>query len=205
MAPASATAAAPSVAPTRAAAPAPDVAPTTGTAAPSANAAAAPGTTAPTTAPVVSYADTFGPERLVGAYRRDDGTLYGRQNAALYSVGTGYETGTLTFTLAQAPTGPRSLILTGLDDELSGKNRLIVTLNGTEIFAGPDTFPNTPNSDHGVGGTDRYWGQMEIPIPVGVLRAGENRLVLENAAPGGKLGTPYILIGSVQFAPPTAK
>jgi len=184
---------------------APATTPTTGAAAPIASAVAAPPTIVPTPAPIIEYTATFGPDRLIGAYRRNDGTLYGRQNAALYSVGTGYETGTLTFTLVQAPTGPLTLILTGLDDEVSGTNRLIVTLNGTAIFAGPDTFPNTPMSDHGVGGSDRYWGDMELAIPADVLRAGENTLVLENAAPGGKLGTPYILINSVQFAAPTAK
>lgn len=207
--------AAPSVAPTTAApvasaapasAPAaPATTPTTGVAAPIASAAPAPTAVVSTAAPIVGYTGTFGPERLVGAYRRDDGTLYGRQNAVLYSVGTGYETGTLTFTLVQAPTGPLTLILTGLDDEVSGTNRLVATLNGVAIFAGPDTFPNTPASDYGVGGVDRYWGEMQLPIPAGVLRAGENTLVLENAAPGGKLGTPYILINSVQFAAPTAK
>jgi len=167
--------------------------------------AVAPPAVVPTVAPSIAYADTFGPSLLVGAYRRNDGILYGRQNAALYSVGTGYETGTLTFTVPQAPTGPLVLVLTGLDDEVAGKNRLLVTINGTTIFAGPDTFPDTPMSDHGVGGADRYWGEMEIAIPAELLHAGENTLVLENAAPGGKLGTPYILINSVRFAAPAAK
>jgi len=167
--------------------------------------AVAPTAVVPTVAPSIAYADTFGPSLLVGAYRRNDGILYGRQNAALYSVGTGYETGTLTFTVPQAPTGPLVLVLTGLDDEVAGKNRLLVTINGTTIFAGPDTFPDTPMSDHGVGGADRYWGEMEIAIPAELLHVGENTLVLENAAPGGKLGTPYILINSVRFTAPAAK
>jgi hypothetical protein len=155
--------------------------------------------------PIIGYTATFGPGRLVGAYRRTDGTLYGRQTAALYSVGTGYETGTLTFTVEQAPTEPLTLILTGLDDELSGTNPLVVTINGTTIFEGPNAFPNTPMRDHGVGGGDRYWGEMQLSIPAGVLQEGENTLVLENAAPGGKLGTPYILINSIEFAPPPEK
>jgi hypothetical protein len=209
-------AAVPSVAPTSAAPPAasaapasvpaaPATTPTSDVAAPIASPLPSATAVAPTAAPVVGYTGTFAPDRLVGAYRRDDGTLYGRQNAVLYSVGTGYETGTLTFSLVQAPTGPLTLILTGLDDEVSGTNRLVVTLNGVTIFAGADTFPNTPASDHGVGGADRYWGEMQLPIPADVLREGTNTLVLENAAPGGKLGTPYILINSVQFAPPAAK
>jgi len=184
---------------------APATTPTSGAAAPIANALPSATGVVSTVAPVVGYTGTFTPDRLVGAYRRDDGTLYGRQNAVLYSVGTGYETGTLSFSLVQAPTGPLTLILTGLDDEVSGTNRLVVTLNGVAIFAGADTFPNTPASDHGVGGADRYWGEMQLLIPAGVLRAGENTLVLNNVAPGGKLGTPYILINSVQFAAPTAK
>lgn len=203
---------APSAAPSSTTAPAASSAPTVAAAVPSAAPAAtasaptaASAAVAPTNSTPLGYSATFGPKLLTGAYRRDDGTLYGRQNAALYSVGTGYETGSLTFTVAQTPTVPVSLVLTGLDDELRGKNRLVVTINGTTVFDAPDTFPNTPASDHGVGGEDRYWGEMAIPIPVGVLQVGENTLTLTNGAPGGELGTPYILINAIQFAEPPTK
>lgn len=195
--------AAPTTAPANTPVPAASNVPNVATVGPGATSAAA--AIAPTTAVPIGYDATFGAKLLTGAYRRDDGTLYGRQTVALYSVGTGYETGSLTFTVGQVPTIPLSLVLTGLDDELSGKNRLVVIINGTTIFDGADTFPNTPMTDHGVGGQDRFWGEMQIPIPVGLLHAGENTLTLSNAAPGGALGTPYILINAVRFAEPPTK
>lgn len=151
-----------------------------------------------TVAPV-GFKATLSATEIEGAYRRDDGTLYGRPTVALYSVGTGYERGTLTFQVATAPTVPLTLLLTGLDDERTAQGTFVITINGVTVFSGPTTFPNAPTNDHGVGGTDRYWGQMQIAIPVGVLKGGKNTLTLENTTAGGSLGVPYILINTVQF------
>jgi hypothetical protein len=191
----------PTEAPTATAA-APTPAPATATAnlpTPTAVEEAAP--TVPPTSPATAsdFAATFGPEELQGAYRRDDGRLYGRQTVALYGDGTGYSSGTLTFEVAAPPAGPLTLILTGLDDESATHCGLTVILNGVTIFDGPTTFPNTPASDHGVGGSDRYWDQMQLTIPPGTLLAGTNTLTLQNTTPARALGVPYILISAVQF------
>ncbi|HEY8598795.1 MAG TPA: protein kinase [Thermomicrobiales bacterium] len=158
-------------------------------------------TIAPTaTVAPVGFTATLSATQIEGAYRRDDGTLYGRPTVALYSVGTGYERGTLTFQAPVAPNVPLTLLLTGLDDERAAQGTFVVTINGVTVFSGPTTFPNAPTTDHGVGGTDRYWGQMRIAIPVGVLQVGANTLMLQNTTAGGRLGVPYILINTVQFA-----
>ena len=167
----------------------------TATSAPTATVAPTPTVIAP-----VGYAATLNATQIAGAYRRDDGTLYGRPTVALYSVGTGYERGTIAFDVPTPPTIPLTLILTGLDDERAAQGTFTVAINDVIIFGGPTGFPNTPTTDHGVGGADRYWGKMEIAVPVGLLRIGSNTLTLENTTPGGRLGVPYILINAVQFA-----
>lgn len=184
------------VAPT--AAPTATVAPTT-TPAPAATTAPAAAPTA-TARPAVGYTATFDVNWIENAYRRNDGVLYGRPTVALYSVGTGYERGIITFNISDTPTVPILLRLTGLDDERAAQTRFRITLNGATIFDGVTGFPNVPTNDVGVGGADRYWGQMTLPVPAGVLRAGENKLTLENTTPGGAIGVPYILINSVQLA-----
>ncbi|MGN6672159.1 MAG: protein kinase domain-containing protein [Thermomicrobiales bacterium] len=188
---------------TRPAATATSVPPTT---VPTAVPTAAP-TTPPTEAPPTAAGggvgvvlDDFTPDQLNGSYQRLAGRLYGRPEVALYGVNSGYSTGTLTFTLATAPTGQVKLVLTGLDDEWQANCPLAVVINDVTVFSGANTFPNTPASDHGLGGDDRYWGQMQIVVPAGLLQAGANSLTLRNLADGDTVGTPpYILINGLEL------
>lgn len=142
----------------------------------------------------------FDPAQFKGAYRRDDGKLYGLPNAVLYGTGTNYSQGSFAFRATNVPDGALQLAITGLDDERAEHCRLQVVLNGTTIFDAADTFPNTPTSDNGEGGKPRYWGTMTIAVPAGLLREGDNTLVLRNATPGPGLGIPYILINDIAFA-----
>ncbi len=163
-------------------------------------------TTAPPTATPVPTTGTgttpaFNPAQLQGAYRRDDGTLYGQPAVALYGAGTQYSQGTLTFVVGTVPNGGRvSLILSGLDDEREEHCRLEVILNGTTVFDGPTMFRNAPSNDNGEGGTARYWSDMTINVPVSALKAGNNALVLRNRTPGATVGIPYILITNLDFS-----
>lgn len=144
--------------------------------------------------------DDIKPEQLQGAYRRDDGKLYGLSTVALYGSGTSYSTGTVNFRAENVPTGELSLVIVGLDDERNERCQLQVVLNGTPIFDAADTFPNTPTNDNGVGGRERYWGQTTIRVPAGLLREGANTLILRNRTPGPNIGLPYILIADITFA-----
>ena len=142
----------------------------------------------------------FDPAQFKGAYRRDDGKLYGLPNAVLYGAGTNYSQGSFAFRATSVPDGALQLAITGLDDERTERCRLQVVLNGTTLFDAADTFPNTPASDNGEGGKARYWGTMTIAVPAGLLREGDNTLVLRNATPGPGIGIPYILINDIAFA-----
>lgn len=143
--------------------------------------------------------NAFGPYQLAGAYRRTDGRLFGRPAVALYGAGSGYNQGELTFTVEALPGETLTLLLTGLDDERPAQCTLAVLVNGAVILAGPTDFPNVPARDVGVGGADRYWGQMQLLIPAGLLRLGPNTLTLRNMTPGSTLGVPYILINAIEF------
>lgn len=142
----------------------------------------------------------FNPYQLSGAYKRDDGTLYGRPEVALYAAQTQYNQGSISFNLDQAPTGNVYLDITGIDDERADHCTLQITLNGTVIFNAADTFPNAPTNDNGVGGADRDWGQMSVPVPANVLSSGSNTLIFSNTTPGSNIGIPYLLINSFDFS-----
>ncbi len=142
----------------------------------------------------------FAADQLTGAYDRDDHTLFGRTEKALYGAGSDYNQATITFNLARAPTGKPVLRLTGLDDELATHCNFEVLVNGVSIFNGPNSFPNVPNTDTGVGGKDRYWDDMTIAVPASVLKAGSNTILLRNTTPWrGSLGVPYILINKLSL------
>ncbi|HEX5504214.1 MAG TPA: protein kinase [Thermomicrobiales bacterium] len=160
----------------------------------------APTATTPPTGPAATL--RFGAGDLAGAYRRTDGTLYGRPAAALYGAGSGYDTATVAFEVRGGTPGAAVLVLTGLDDERAAHTDLAVLVNGVPVYAGQSAFPNVPPTDNGVGGGDRYWGEMRIALPAGVLRPGRNTLTLRDTTPWqGALGIPYILIDAIVLGP----
>lgn len=173
------------------------------TAAPAQTTAPATAKAASTTAPPAAagpVSATFDYSKLDGAYERNDSTLYGRTEKALYGAGSGYDKATITFNLDKAPTGQPVLKITGLDDELAKQCGFAVAVNGTEVFNGPNTFPAAPKNDAGEGGKDRGWGQMSINIPTAALKAGQNTITLRNLENWtGALGVPYILINAVSL------
>lgn len=142
----------------------------------------------------------FSPYWLTGAYKRDDGQLYGEPEVALYGSGSDYSQGTVNFTLDKVPGGEVVLEITGLDDERIEHCQFQIILNATTIFDGANTFPNVPDGDNGEGGSSRYWGRMSIPVPANLLKAGQNTLTFRNNTPwNGYLGIPYILINNLRF------
>ena len=154
-------------------------------------------TPAPATAPV---SVNFDYSSLEGAYERNDSTLFGRTEKALYGVGSQNDKATITFKLDKAPSGQPVLKITGIDDELAKQCAFQVMVNDTQVFNGPNTFPAAPKNDTGEGGKDRGWGTMTINVPASALKAGQNTITLRNLENWtGNLGVPYILINSVSL------
>ena len=126
--------------------------------------------------------------------------LYGRQTVALYGAGSGYSEGRLSFELPGGRYGAAELVMIGLDDERTPQTGFQVVVNGVVVFDGPNGFPRVPHGDNGEGGASRYWGQMVVTIPAGVLRPGQNTIALRNTEPWtGVLNVPYILINEIQL------
>ena len=73
--------------------------------------------------------------------------------------------------------GTAVLLLSGWDDEKPGKTTFRVTVNGKEIFHGPNTFPETASPKSTLSGF------MYMVIPEGLLKKGENRIAFENTVP----------------------
>jgi len=121
---------------------------------------------------------------LEGAYRREDGTLYGLPAAHLYGGGSGAEVGTATFEITNPATQYVLVTVTGMDDERTQHVPMQLWLNDYLIWEGPSPFDNE-------SWTDVAW----LVGDVGALRAGENTLEIVNAAQSGEIGeTPWLLV-----------
>ena len=77
----------------------------------------------------------------------------------------------LTMNLEYAPKYPSFLAVEGQDDDKPGRSQMRVSVNGTQIYAGIDRFP------------ERKWGRMAFTIPAGVLKAGRNTIEIANITP----------------------
>jgi hypothetical protein len=84
---------------------------------------------------------------------------------------------TARFPLERVPEEPLLLHLRGRLDDWGTDCPIRVTLNGTVLLEGPNTFADE-------------WESKRLPIPLGVLRAGENEIVIANTSPQGTVGMP---------------
>jgi len=104
-----------------------------------------------------------------------------RTKGVLQGAGTVFNQATLAFHLAAAPAGETKLVLNGVDDSVGTPNVLAVAVNGTEIQKGPFFAKN----DISITRNDRYqvgWKDVPIPIPAGLLKAGDNTLTITNTS-----------------------
>ena len=129
-------------------------------------------------APKSFFADA---DRIQGGWYFKPLSMKGTEPPALYSyecparicagirrAGHANSSATLTLPLKTAPARPSFLSIEGQDDDKFGTSEMRVTVNGSEIFSGPCKFP------------ERAWGRMGLNIPAGILKQGENKIVIEN-------------------------
>ncbi|CAN5740965.1 Stk1 family PASTA domain-containing Ser/Thr kinase [soil metagenome] len=137
---------------------------------------------------------TFGRDDFVagGAYRRDDGVLYDRPAAHLYSRSTDFPATTISFEVQGQPELPDShlaIVITGMDDELPGKVPCRITLNDHVVWEGESPFMNESWTRVGwqVGSLD--W-----------LVTGRNQLTFEVLVEDGDFGLPpWILLTEAEI------
>ena len=119
-----------------------------------------------------------------GAYRRDDGVLYDRPAAHLYSQQTEYPGTSIVFTSNEAPGEYIGVVIRGMDDEFSAHVPCRMLLNGNLIWEGEAPFGNEEWTLVGWRIGNLTW-----------LQKGDNILTFEVLAPDGDFGRPpWILL-----------
>ena len=163
------------------------------------------GATSPTSPPIVPVAGAanFAAEDWLGGFYRGDSAFYGRPWTALYGAASEYPQASLRFRLSSEPTGPATLTIAGLDDELAGPNPIAIEVNGQSLFEGASPF----QSWDGVGdGANAAWTDVDFTIPANALRAGRNEIAIANLSPSANFGAPpYILLGDTTLTVPGAE
>src|ERR671920_1921727 len=89
-----------------------------------------------------------------GAFYRGDERFYGRPWSAIYGAASEYPRAMIRFRLDAQPSGPATLTLTGLDDELAELNPITIEVNGQQVFSGPSPFLNWDGVAYGA---DAAW------------------------------------------------
>ncbi|MFW6074773.1 MAG: serine/threonine-protein kinase [Chloroflexota bacterium] len=134
--------------------------------------------------------ETFGRDQFVegGAYRRDDGELYGRPAAHLYSQETDYPATTVTFNVNDGPSSYIGIRIIGMDDESEGRVPMRLSLNDNVVWEGESPFE------------DEEWTEVIWRVgSLGWIEEGENTMTIEVLAPDGEFGLPpWLLLNEAQ-------
>ncbi|MBT3377547.1 MAG: DUF4838 domain-containing protein [Lentisphaerae bacterium] len=99
---------------------------------------------------------------------------------------TDYSVMRLTFDLHVTP-APAALAIDAQDDDKPGATRIRVAVNGTDLFRGPNAFP------------ENDWSTCRWPIPEGVLAMGENELLIEDLEEGDNLFAQWLIVDDVRI------
>ncbi len=121
-----------------------------------------------------------------GAYRRPDGVLYGLPAVHLYGQGSDADTATAGFNADESADDYIVIVITGMDDELSSKVPIRISLNGNTVWEGNSPFGNED-------WTDVAWVVQNL----GWLSDGGNTLSVTNLGGNGEVGAPpWVLLTS---------
>ena len=129
--------------------------------------------------------DTMEAGDFEGAYRRDDGELYGLPAVHLYGQASGASTATASFSGDDNVEEYIVIVITGMDDEVPAKVPIRVSLNGNTVWEGPSPFGNE-------NWTDVAWVVRDLS-----WLSDDSTLAVTNLGAGGDIGTPpWVLLTS---------
>jgi hypothetical protein len=159
-------------------------------------------TPTPTIVPIVPSSDAaaFTAADWIDAFYRGDAQFYGRPWSAIYGAASPYPQATIRFRLDAQPSGPATLTLTGLDDELAVLNPIMIEVNDQQVFSGPSPFLNWDGAGNGA---DAAWTEATVTIPAELLKRGRNQITVANLSPSGNVNAPpYVLLGDATLEAP---
>jgi hypothetical protein len=130
-----------------------------------------------------------------GGYRRASGSnVYGGRTAAwIYGSSTQYHTMQATFVLTAQPSGTAELSIEGMDSEGGTKTPIGISVNGSEIFSGPNPLP-----DDDLPLESGTWATHTWRFDAALLRPGENVIAISNLAPGAFSRPPFFMLDYAQ-------
>lgn len=148
---------------------------------------------APTAAPVRQVPVTSSSTRLEdtvwqGGWKQSK--PYGGRNATwIYGTGTEYSSMQAVVLVDEPVTGRATLSVEGMDSEDRPKTPIRITINGSEIFSGPNPLPNDDQPlDSGT------WAMHNFAFDARVLQSGRNTIRISTAVPGAFRQPPFFML-----------
>lgn len=131
-----------------------------------------------------------------GGYRYSAGRTYGGRTATwIYGAHTQYSSMHAEFELQASPACTAQLSVEGMDSEGAAKTPILVEVNGTEIYRGPNPLPD---DDYELEtGT---WDVHAFTFDGGLLRAGRNQVQISNLAEGEFGRPPFFMLDRAEIA-----
>jgi serine/threonine protein kinase len=125
-----------------------------------------------------------------GGYRRPSGRGYGGRTATwIYGTSTTYSTMRAVFEASAQPHGVVTVSIEGMDSEDRIKTAISISINGTEIYRGPNPLPD---DDHPLEtGT---WATYSWSFEGALLRPGHNEISISNLETGAFSLPPFFML-----------
>lgn len=126
-----------------------------------------------------------------GGYLRSSGNdVYGGRTATwIYGSPTQFSTMQATFSLQSQSRGTAQLSIEGMDSEGRAKTPIRMSVNGTEIFNGPNPLP-----DDDLPLETGTWSTYTWSFDAELLKAGQNTISISNLAPGNIGRPPFFML-----------
>jgi outer membrane biosynthesis protein TonB len=133
-----------------------------------------------------------------GGYRQGRG--YGGRSATwIYGRATSYTTMQTVIVLDTPPRGTATLSIEGMDSEDRAKTPIRITVNGREIFNGPNPLPNDD-----LPLATGTWAMHDFRFDAAALQPGRNVIRISNLAPGQFSLPPFFMLDYAVLSLPGA-
>jgi serine/threonine protein kinase len=123
------------------------------------------------------------------SFSRGSNRYGGRTATWIYGATTTYNIMTVSFELAEQPTGDAELLIEGMDSEGRSRTPISIEVNGIEVYTGPNPLP-----DDDLPLETGTWASETWRFDGALLRPGRNELTIRNLAEGAFGGPPFFML-----------